>query len=239
MPAGIGSPSGEPEKFELRLWPTGDKNRYVEFRNPEFVEYREFSSSLPVKIISYTDEKPTSLKEVQAQTSKRFYLHVKQLKKDNSFWNRKNLGLIGSSVILSNAVMAGVNYISSILTGEPINPSVYESAVIASVAAPLIYIGMWVVDKREVKKRINNININMEKFRNVPTDKIEVEQDEELKDIFNAIENNKPLEVPKPKDEETYQSIEKVLSEWHGLTRRAEEVYSQKVAAHHGFLAKV
>jgi hypothetical protein len=215
-------------KLELKLWPVGEGNRYIEIKNPEYLLQDFPSGEVPTKIISYGNETPDSLKEVQRQTTNRLAPILYPSKGKKVLGDGVQLAL---TAIPDGAVL-GISFSSSPLVG-----AVGMSAFIGMTA---VSAAIGNNRNKYFNKKAKKIQTNLEIFKNTPTDKIEVVQDEELKDIANAIENNKPLNKIKPDSEDSYSSIRNMFYSKFGtsffggrsLTSRTREVYRQKIDAH-------
>jgi hypothetical protein len=218
--------SGEPpERFEIKLWPIGDENRYIEIKNPKYLMEGNLCSVL-TKVITYREETPKSLREVQMQSAKRLktMLLPQPLSKD---------GHALATVLCEFGDLIPTDFIYE---ANPLAGVVFGLTTLVSI--PIASIKIWNYRQDNLNKRIDKITERIEKFENTPTTTIEVEQDEELEDIFNAIEKNEPLKIPKPKYGETYHSIGKIVEIKASLTQRAKEVYGQKLAAYAGLIAR-
>jgi len=229
------------KKFELKLWPIGEGNRYIEIKNPKYLLNNFPSGEIPIKVTSYRDEIPDSLKEVQRQTTNRLAPILYPSKGKKVLGDGVQLALAA----ISDGAVLGISFNSSPLVGSP---SPLVGAVGLSAFTVITAISAAVGDNRNkhFNKKTSRVQANLEIFQNTPTDKIEVVQDEELKDIANAIENSKPLNKIKPDSEDSYNSIRHMLYSRFGasffggrnLTSRTREVYRQKIDAHNEIITR-
>lgn len=225
------------EELDVKLWPLGDANTYIEIKNPKYLLQDFPSGEVPFRITSYRNETPDSLKEVQKQTANALLpiLYPSPYKK-----------VIGDAIqLVSTSITDGaVLGLSLINSPSPVLEAVGLSTFI-SITGMSAAIGY--IRKKDFNKKTNKVQTNLEIFKKTPINKIEVVKDDELEDICNAIESNKPLKMLKPKCEDSFNSIYSIIhgefgSILHGgerLPSRTREVYKQKIDAYKGRIVRV
>lgn len=225
-------------ELELKLWPVGDGNTYIETRNPYFLLKNFPPNEVPIKIISYRDETAESLEKVKEGAAKKLeFLYPSDFD--------RTLGNIGQSILstIADVSILGVAY-EGFTHSDPVSGLLgigLTGAVTAITGA------IYRKRRNEFNGKLNHVANNISNLTKTPVDAIKIEKDEELADIFNAIENKKPLKMLKPKDEESFSSIYNIIhgkfgSLLHGeerLPSRTREVYIQKIDAYHGRITRV
>ena len=239
------------EELDIKLWPVGDKNSYIEIKNPEFFLKNTYSSKFPVKVYTHKDETKESLEKVIEHVDSELFFKLNPLGGNLVLGN---LGQVASTVFTDGLISYfGILNPSSPISSDGLYINFTSSPLVgavslASLAAITALSGIIYKKRNEgFTKRADRVAINSRTLRETDINSINVEKDDELVDIFSAIENNQPLEMVKPKDNDSYKSIKSILhgkfgSIIHGgerLPQRAREVYIQKEDAHRGRIARV